>query len=81
MKHPKFHLRESIEDPNKIEYPPDEFMQKYHYNAKSLHFVRTLSNKLVRAQVYAQKRGWNVLIKIGKINGFDVYLWSCEYHQ
>ena len=61
-----------IEKPDKIEYPPDEFMQKYHPTG-FVYYVHA-SSKLVQAEDYAMKRGGQCLEKTEQINGHDVYL-------
>src|ERR1043166_1149424 len=70
----KFEELQVIEEPDKIEYPPDNFMQKYH-NSRFVHFTQIADNMLVKAQEYAKKRGGQCLEKTGRINGHDVYLW------
>ncbi|CAG8743058.1 17670_t:CDS:2, partial [Rhizophagus irregularis] len=66
-----------IEESDKIEYPPDEFMQKYHLTG-FIHYVNASSSKSVQAVDYAMKRDGQCLRKTGQINGHDVYLWSCK---
>jgi hypothetical protein len=73
----KFEELQVIEEPDKIEYPPDEFMRKYH-NPRFVHFSQIADNELTKAQEYAKKRGGQCLGKTGQINGHDVYLWSCK---
>ena len=53
------------------------------YNSISIIIMRIyiiiqVSGKLTRAEDYAKRRGGSVLTKTGKINGYDVFLWSCE---
>ncbi|RGB23800.1 hypothetical protein C1646_773971, partial [Rhizophagus diaphanus] len=67
---------QEIEEPDKIEYPPDEFMRKYHPTG-FVHYVHT-SSKSVQAEEYARRRGGQCLGRTGRINDHDVYLWSCE---
>ncbi len=73
----KYEELQVIEEPNKIEYPPDEFMRKYHPTG-FVHYVHASSSKSVQTVDYAMKRGGQCLGKTGQINGHDVYLWSCE---
>jgi hypothetical protein len=73
----KYEELQVIEEPDKIEYPPDEFMRKYHSTA-FVHYVQVADDKMTEAQQYAIKRGGLCLGKTGRINGHDVYLWSCE---
>ncbi|PKK58998.1 hypothetical protein RhiirC2_795456 [Rhizophagus irregularis] len=72
----KYEELQVIEEPDKIKYPPDEFMRKYHFTG-FVHYVYA-SSKSVQAEDYAMKRGGQCLGKTGQINGHDVYLWSCE---
>ncbi|UZN99876.1 uncharacterized protein OCT59_001141 [Rhizophagus irregularis] len=71
----KFEELQVIEEPDKIEYPPDEFMRKYH-DSRFIHFTRIADNKLTQAEGYAKRRGRLCLGKTGQINGHDIYLWS-----
>ncbi len=73
----KFEELQVIEEPDKIEYPPDNFMRKYH-NSRFVHFTQIADNMLIKAQEYAKKRGEQCLGKTGQIKGHDVFLWSCE---
>ncbi|POG69266.1 hypothetical protein GLOIN_2v1777358 [Rhizophagus irregularis DAOM 181602=DAOM 197198] len=73
----KFEELQVIEEPDKIEYPPDEFMRKYHPTG-FVHYVQVANNKLTKADQYAKKCGGHCLEKTGRINGHNVYLWSCE---
>src|SRR3954447_7356091 len=73
----KYEELQVIEEPDKIEYPPDEFMRKYH-NTGYIHFVHASSSMLAQAEEYAIKRDGQCLEKTGRINGYDVYLWSCK---
>src|SRR6266487_418712 len=51
----KYEKLQVIEEPNKIEYLPDEFMQKY-YLTEFIHYVHAFSSKSVQAVNYAMKR-------------------------
>ena len=73
----KYEELQVIEEPDKIEYPPDEFMRKYHPTG-FVHYVYVSTGKSAQAVDYAMKRGGQCLGKTGQINGHDVYLWSCE---
>src|SRR3954452_23587169 len=73
----KYEELQVIEEPDKIEYPPDNFMRKYH-NSRFVHFTQIADNMLIKAQEYAEKCGKQCLNKTGQINGHDVFLWSCE---
>ncbi|CAG8776730.1 1956_t:CDS:1, partial [Rhizophagus irregularis] len=73
----KFEELQVIEEPDKIKYPPDEFMWKY-YPTEFVHYVQVANDKLTKADQYAKKRGGHCLEKTGRINGHNVYLWSCE---
>src|SRR2546421_10693053 len=73
----KYEELQVIEEPDKIEYPPDEFMRKYHHTG-FVHYVRVVDDQLTKAHQYAKKRGELCLGKTGQINGHDIYLWSCE---
>src|SRR5947199_2811275 len=52
----KFKELQVIEEPDKIEYPPDEFMRKYH-STEFVHYVQVANDKLTKADQYAKKRG------------------------
>src|SRR5437763_15483790 len=69
----KYEELQVIEEPNKIEYPPDEFMRKYHPTG-FVNYVHASSSKSVQAVDYAMKRGGQCLEKTEQINGHDVYL-------
>jgi hypothetical protein len=73
----KYEKLQVIEEPDKIEYPPDEFMQKHHPTG-FVHYVQVANDELTKAHQYADKRGGQCLEKTGQINNHDVYLWSCE---
>ncbi|UZO01663.1 uncharacterized protein OCT59_020174 [Rhizophagus irregularis] len=72
----KYEELQEIEEPDKIEYLPDEFMRKYHPTG-FVHYVHA-SSKSVQAEDYAMKRGGQCLKRTGRINDHAVYLWSCE---
>src|ERR1051325_772697 len=73
----KYEELQVIEEPNKIEYPPDKFMRKYHSTA-FVHYVQVADDNLTEAHQYAEKRGGQCLGRTGRVNGHNVYLWSCE---
>ena len=58
----KYEELQVIEEPNKIEYPPDEFMRKYHPTG-FVHYVHASSSKSVQAMDYTMKRGGQCLGK------------------
>ena len=66
-----------IENPEEVEYPPDNFIRKYHPSG-SIHFICVSSSEFDRVQQYAKKRDGSILAKTGRINGQNVYLWSCQ---
>jgi hypothetical protein len=73
----KFEELQVIEEPDKIEYLPDEFMRKYHPTG-FIHFTQVTDNMLIKAHKYASRRDGQCLGKTGQINGHDIYLWSCK---
>ena len=73
----KYEELQVIEEPDKIEYSPDEFMRKY-LSTGFVHYVHASSSKSVQAVDYAKKCGGHCLEKTGQINGHDMYLWSCK---
>src|SRR5271154_3919779 len=73
----KFEELQVIEEPDKIEYPPDDFMRKYHHTG-FVHYIQIANDKLSEAHQYAEKRGGQCLGRTGRVNGHNVYLWSCE---
>jgi hypothetical protein len=73
----KFEELQVIEEPDKIEYPTDEFMRKYH-NSRFVHFTQIADNELTKAHEYVSKRGGQCLGKTGQREDLDVFLWSCE---
>ena len=52
-------------------------MQKYH-NTGYIHFIQVTNDKLTEAHQYAKKRGSQCLGRTGRVNGHNVYLWSCK---
>src|SRR3954466_4942471 len=58
----KYEELQVIEEPDKIEYLPDEFMRKYHPTG-FVHYVYASSSKSVQAVDYAMKRGGQCLEK------------------
>ncbi|RHZ82082.1 hypothetical protein Glove_114g53 [Diversispora epigaea] len=64
-----------IENPEKVEYPPNEFIRKY-YPSGSIHFIRISNNKFDRMQRYARRRDESILAKTGRINNQNVFLWT-----
>ena len=73
----KYEELQVIDEPDKIEYPPDGFMQKYHPTG-FVHYIQVANDELTKAHQYAEKRGGRCLGKTGRLNNHDVYLWSCE---
>ena len=73
----KYEELQVIEEPNKIEYPPDEFMRKYHSTA-FVYYVQVADDNLTEAHQYAEKRGGQCLGRTGRVNSHNVYLWSCK---
>ena len=61
----KYDELQEIEEPDKIEYPPDEFMRKYHPTG-FVHYVHA-SSKSVQAKDYAMKRGGQYLRKTRQV--------------
>ncbi|CAJ0893413.1 17245_t:CDS:2, partial [Entrophospora sp. SA101] len=59
-----------------LQYPPQSILEE-NTRSRSINFVR-ITNKMSKAIAYAERRGGECLGKTGQINGFDVYLWSCE---
>src|SRR3954451_15047296 len=52
----KYEELQVIEEPDKIEYLPNEFMRKYHHTG-FVHYVYVSTSKSVQAVDYAMKRG------------------------
>jgi len=51
----KYEEFQVIEEPDKIEYPPDEFMQKYHPTG-FVHYIQIANDELTEAHQYVEKR-------------------------
>jgi len=60
----------------KVQYPPQSILEE-NTRSRSVNFIRVV-NKMANAQAYAERRGGHCIEKTSQINGFDVYLWSCE---
>src|SRR6266511_809394 len=73
----KYEELQVIEESDKIEYPPDGFMQKYHPTG-FVHYIQITNDNLTEAHQYAEKHGSQCLGRTGRVNGHNVYLWSCE---
>src|SRR6266542_568188 len=73
----KYEELQVIKEPDKIKYPLDEFMRKYHYTG-FVYYVRVVNNQLIKAHQYAEKCGGLCLEKTEQINGYNIYLWSCK---
>src|SRR5205823_809720 len=59
------------------ELPPRSILSE-NQRTGLVHFIHISNNEFDKAQQYAKKHGGQCLGKSGRINGFDVYLWSCE---
>src|SRR5438128_5458754 len=59
-----------------LQYPPQSILEE-NTRSRSINFVLII-NKMSKAVAYAERRGGECRGKTGQINGFDVYLWSCE---
>ena len=66
-----------IEEPDKIEYPPDRFMRKY-YPTGFVHYIQIANDNLTEAHQYTEKRDSQCLGRTGRVNDHNIYLWSCE---
>src|SRR5947209_9325944 len=63
--------------PEKIELPPQSILDEENHSG-SVNFVRVSDNEASRAEEYATKRDGHCIMKTGRINNLNVYLWSCE---
>src|SRR6266542_1299933 len=73
----KYEELQVIDESDKIEYSPDGFMQKYHPTG-FIHYIQIANDNLTEAHQYAKKCGGQCLERTGRINGHNIYLWSCE---
>ena len=71
-------------DPEKIQYPPQRILsvsqsalRLENQHSRLVHTTQ-VSKKLTKAEEYAKGHGKSVLAKPGRINSYDVFLWSCE---
>ena len=69
----KYEELQVVEKPDKIEYPPDGFMRKYHPTG-FIHYIQIANNNLTKAHQYAEKCGGQCLGRTGRVNGHNVYL-------
>ncbi|GES99016.1 hypothetical protein RCL_jg9145.t2 [Rhizophagus clarus] len=75
----KYEELQEIEEPDKIEYPPDEFMRKYHPTG-FVHYVHA-SSRSVQAEDYAMKRGDHHFLNGMQLDGYNEELkLAFEYH-
>ena len=58
-------------DLEKLQYPTQSILEE-NTRSKSVNFIRVI------IKAYAERRGGVCLGKTGYINGFNVYLWTCE---
>ncbi|RHZ76349.1 hypothetical protein Glove_198g86 [Diversispora epigaea] len=59
-----------------LQYSPQSILEE-NTRFKSVNFVRAI-NKMTKAQQYVRKRDGKCLEKSRQINGFNIYLWTCE---
>src|SRR5436190_3762604 len=52
-------------------------MRKY-YPTGFVHYIQIANDNLAEAHQYAEKRSGQCLGRTGRVNGHNVYLWSCE---
>ena len=69
----KYEELQVIEEPDKIEYPPNGFMRKYH-STGFVHYIQIANDNLIEAYQYAEKCDGQCLERTGRVNGHDVYL-------
>ncbi len=73
----KYEKLQVIEKSDKIKYLLNGFMRKYHPTG-FVYYIQIANNNLIEAYQYAEKRDGQCLEKTGRVNGYNVYLWSCE---